>query len=666
MSQPAAVPSHPESWGEFRLIGSLGREGLGTVYRAWQPSVGRFVAVKSLDFSDDETARTRFQREIRSLGRVDHPNVVRILSSGVEGNCLFYAEEFIDGTTLEAVWNELRRLAEHPGKVDWPLWRAALAAACRGTLDRERPVGAGEQPPTAPKKPPALDEASPDRWSYARHVIDLVRQTAEGLHALHEAGVLHRDIKAQNILITFDGERPLLKNLGMACHGGDAQTQITFFSQRLTRYRDFLGTLRYCSPERALAMGEVDRRADIYSLGAVLWEMLTLRPMFDGESLSTEELKRRIFDDAPAAVRQFFPQAPGRIEPIVARCLAKDPDRRHSTALELAEDLQAVVTALDHHGPLHRRWFIATLAATAAAGTLSAIGVKSCGRPSTPVALAEPPRQAFLPTSSASVRFHALAIGVSDYQQKSLKLDLRCARQDALCLGDLFREMASKIGKDPRQHDIRLLLDEQATRGNIAKELDGLRGAVGKGDLVMVSFAGHGRAVEGDDFYFLPSDFQGGSLAAEAVQWQYITGRLGKIAQSALVIVILDACYSGAVFEPDDTRSFEQVPEQDFAVKMAEASQKGMIVFTSSLKSQKSREDPSLGHGLFTLAFLEALRMQPDGDVQWITLEQVAEHVQRRVAELSNKTMRPLQTVFFRGPDLSQIAFPRLPARKCH
>src|SRR5262249_3785523 len=156
-----------------------------------------------------------------------------------------------------------------------------------------------------PLSPPAEAEVSSQAAvvplvgrSYVRHIVELMRQVAEAAHGLHEAGIIHRDIKPGNIIVTADGTQAVLMDLGVG--------QLTAEGEgRLTRTRQFVGTLRYASPEQVLAVGKLDRRTDVYSLGATLWELLTLRPMFNASDLTpTPELMQRIQYEEPARLRK--------------------------------------------------------------------------------------------------------------------------------------------------------------------------------------------------------------------------------------------------------------------------------------------------------------------------------------------------------------------------
>jgi WD40 repeat protein/serine/threonine protein kinase len=324
----------PRRLGEFELLSELGRGGMGVVYRAWQPSLGRQVAVKKLFQAGDAKAESRFAREIRALGRVEHPHLAKIFASGSDGEQWFYAMELVEGATLAGVCERLHARQARPERVDGTAWLEAVSTVCEEARRAEKPLGgtqteAGAPPPTAA---PAVPAARP--VGYVRQMVELVRQAAEAAHALHEKGILHRDIKPGNIMVTADGNQAVLMDLGLARLADEVEG-------RLTRTRQFVGTLRYASPEQVLAVGGLDRRSDVYSLGATLWEVLTLRPLFAATDQTPEaELMRRIPIEEVERPGKYHPGLARDLDAIVLKCLEKDPARRYLTAQELARDLE--------------------------------------------------------------------------------------------------------------------------------------------------------------------------------------------------------------------------------------------------------------------------------------------------------------------------------------
>ncbi len=331
--------------GEFELLSRLGRGGMGVVYRAWQPSLSRQVALKCMLKSGDPKAESRFAREIRALGRVEHPNVVKVYTSGAEGDQWFYVMELVEGAELAGVCEQL--VGRDASAIDETSWRNALTSACAKVRSNEAPLTESRQNLDRAREASAVDEApagrdaredspylpAPGGLGYVRRIVEIVKQVADAAHALHEAGVVHRDIKPGNIMLTSDGRTPVLMDLGLAQLADEVEG-------RLTKTRQFIGTLRYASPEQVLSAGRVDRRTDVYSLGATLWELLTLRPLFGAtDETPTPELMLRIQSTDPEGPRRFNPNVPRDLEAIVLKCLEKDRARRYATSADLAADL---------------------------------------------------------------------------------------------------------------------------------------------------------------------------------------------------------------------------------------------------------------------------------------------------------------------------------------
>ncbi|MBC7820784.1 MAG: serine/threonine protein kinase, partial [Planctomycetaceae bacterium] len=333
----------PRRIGEFEIISRLGRGGMGTVYRAWQPSLNREVALKKLNAATDERSQTRFTREIRALGKVDHPHLVKVYTCGSDGEETFYAMELVEGADLAAICEELGR--SEASRVDDTVWQRAVSTACDRMRQQEQPLtnDANERHPhvatvraRAALTPNAALGEEFGR-THVRRVVQLVRQVADALHALHESGVVHRDVKPGNILLTPDGRHAILADLGLAQLADELDGS-------LTRTRQFVGTLRYASPEQVLAARRVDRRSDVYSLGATLWELLTLRPLFGvTEETSAPDIMEWTQHRDPGSPRRFNPHVSKDLERVVLKCLEKDPAQRYQTSRALADDLDRVV-----------------------------------------------------------------------------------------------------------------------------------------------------------------------------------------------------------------------------------------------------------------------------------------------------------------------------------
>jgi serine/threonine protein kinase/formylglycine-generating enzyme required for sulfatase activity len=372
--EPAAAEEPPaprRTVGEFELLSELGRGGMGIVYRAVQPSLGRQVALKVLGRLGDTKAEARFAREVRALGRVDHPHLVKVYTEGKDDLHWYFAMELIEGTDLAAVCGLLA--GSTTGDLKAGDWDTAVSRAVQRQREQEKPIStAAAQPASAPPADGSLGDrpAAELGAGYVGRVVELVRQAARAAHALHEAGVVHRDVKPGNILVTADGTTAVLADLGLAQLADEAEG-------RLTRTRQFVGTPRYASPEQVLATSRVDRRTDVYSLGATLWELLALRPLLGAtDETPTPEVFRRVQVQGPEKLHRLNPRVPRDLEAVVHKCLEKDADRRYVTAADLAADLgrwqrgepvQAQPPAL---GYLLKKWARRHWAAVAGAAAL--------------------------------------------------------------------------------------------------------------------------------------------------------------------------------------------------------------------------------------------------------------------------------------------------------
>lgn len=278
-----AVPQGPtpKQLDRFEILRELGRGGFGIVFLARDPKLHREVALKVPHAAAmvDDALRQRFRREAQAAAGLEHPNIVPVYEADEQGPICWIAYAYCPGETLSH-------------------WLARQSS----------PV-------------PVNDAAS------------LIATLADALDHAHGRGILHRDLKPANILIAV-GSQPLvtakITDFGLAKLADD--------SAGMTKAGAVIGTPAYMAPEQAQARSIVDGRADVYALGAILYELLTGRPPFRGETdLETLQLVK---DSEPVAPRQLRPKLPRDLETVCLKCLDKDPNRRYATAADLRDDLR--------------------------------------------------------------------------------------------------------------------------------------------------------------------------------------------------------------------------------------------------------------------------------------------------------------------------------------
>jgi tetratricopeptide (TPR) repeat protein len=285
---------------------------MGIVYEAVQVSLRRRVALKVLPLAAtlDPRQLQRFHNEARAAAGLHHSNIVPVHAVGCERGTHYYAMQFIDGHTLAETIRQLRQAGGAPEARTTPYQAADTEAVARqNTLTTEH--GKRGQ-------------------AYFRRVAELGVQAAEALDHAHQMGIVHRDIKPANLMVDGAG-RLWVTDFGLA--------QVQQGEAGLTLSGDLVGTLRYMSPEQALARRVViDHRTDVYSLGATLYELLALRPVFAGTD--RQELLRQIAFEEPTAPRRLERSIPAELETIVLKALEKNLADRYATAQELADDLR--------------------------------------------------------------------------------------------------------------------------------------------------------------------------------------------------------------------------------------------------------------------------------------------------------------------------------------
>src|SRR5215813_1471860 len=279
--------------GHYLIERLIGLGGMGEVYLARDTQLGRKVALKFLpeSLTADEAQLSRFKNEARTASALNHPNILTVYEIGAEGNLQFIATEFIEGITL----------------------RAALAS---GRMSADK-------------------------------TLEIAVQVASALAAAHDAGVVHRDIKPENIMLRPDGYAKVLdfgiaKLTEQSRTSDDHKVETTALQQ--TRPGLVLGTAHYMSPEQARGQ-KVDARSDIWSLGAVLYEMVAGNPPFRGETPS--DCIAAILTAEPAPLSSISPDVPAKLESILQNALRKNTDERYQTIKEMLAELRNLKAKLE-------------------------------------------------------------------------------------------------------------------------------------------------------------------------------------------------------------------------------------------------------------------------------------------------------------------------------
>jgi serine/threonine-protein kinase len=275
----------PKCIGRYEIVEELGRGAMGSVFKARDPAVGRIVALKTihtaaLEGAQSEEYRARFYREARASGVLAHPGIVPVFDVGEDAGAPFLVMEFVEGRTLADVQKNGERY----------------------TLDRISEIG---------------------------------QQLADALGYAHRQGVIHRDIKPANILMTsravYGSERPRITDFGIA----------KLAASEITSTGQLLGTPSFMPPEQFTG-SPIDGRADLFSLGVILYSLATGEQPFPGETMTAVSYKVVYTDPIPPA--KLNPAIPAGLEAVILKCLAKSPAERYQTGEELAQDLAAMRT----------------------------------------------------------------------------------------------------------------------------------------------------------------------------------------------------------------------------------------------------------------------------------------------------------------------------------
>ncbi len=283
-----ATPDDPAgllglTWKGYKVDKILGKGGMGAVYKAEQISLRRQVALKVMLRIGGQAhpgERERFEREAKLIGNLNHPNIVRVIHAEWGEDLCWFTMEMIPGDDFKV----------HLRSGKFPMGQGAAVVA---------------------KSSRAMDFA-------------------------HKKGIIHRDLKPQNIMIDAESGEPKILDFGLAKNVDAEQLQ------QLTQMGAFLGTPSYMAPEQAGGdPNAIDARADVYALGAILYEVLTGRPPFTGKKAI--QVIRKVLKEDPVHPQKIFEHADPRLSAIAMKALAKDPDERYETAGMLADEIEKVI-----------------------------------------------------------------------------------------------------------------------------------------------------------------------------------------------------------------------------------------------------------------------------------------------------------------------------------
>lgn len=351
LADPSVVDASLPSIPGYRIAGRVHSGGQGAVYRAIQSSTGREVAVKFLREGPvlGVRERIRFEREVRILGGLQHPNIVTIHDSGVAGGHYYLVMEFINGRSLdEYAYSSVRRNGVSAEKGD-PISAADELDDDWGELGPkfdENTLGSQERTPRTHRKLKAKKERS-SSWEIGE-LLRVFIKICRAVGAAHLKGVIHRDLKPSNILVDSAGE-PHVLDFGLAklMEPDSAEADMEALEPALVRGRreatmtgQFVGSVPWSSPEQSVGATEpLDGRTDVYSLGVILYYLLTHRFPYD-VSGPAHRVLQNIAATEPVRPKRIRPELDDDIEVIVLKCLEKDPSRRYHGALSLADDLE--------------------------------------------------------------------------------------------------------------------------------------------------------------------------------------------------------------------------------------------------------------------------------------------------------------------------------------
>lgn len=345
-----AEAERPRQLGDFRILRQIGRGGMGIVYEAEHVLMQRRVALKVLPMAGlvDGLRIERFRNEVRAVASLNHPNIVPVYTVSEDRGVHYFAMQLIRGRSLAEIISSLRHLRDEGAQLEGSSIsyltsdpEQSIAADGAYSADPKGVTISSADLPGSEASAPRSNEAETvidandstlshtSRREYFRSVAALGIQAAQALQHAHDQAIIHRDIKPANLLV--DGASQLyVTDFGLA----RIET-----GSGVTMTGDVVGTLRYMAPEQALGKRVVDNRADVYSLGATLYELLTLRPAYTTED--RQGLLKEIAFEEPTPLRRIDSAIPAELATIVHKAMSKEAAERYHTAKDLADDLRS-------------------------------------------------------------------------------------------------------------------------------------------------------------------------------------------------------------------------------------------------------------------------------------------------------------------------------------